>query len=310
MLVALVVAAVVGQQQITHNMALARVRTKNASLSLLGKHALVVGGTNGIGAGIAIRLAQANVSVTIVGRSAERGAEIVKQMKAAAGESDASYDFVACNVMDLQEVVKCTESIKQQHSVLDYLVLTAGIATVQGRTETKQGLDEKMAMHYYSRVLFVNRLLPRLKESTDSRVLFVLSGGVHSSYSHYKDDPELKEHYTLKNAADAAGFYTDIAVDSLSRENPDVTFIHASPGFVSTAWGTEMPTLLRYAIRYITVVVLLAIYSFGVTCGEMPTRFFSLSLSLSLSSIDACKCWESLRRIVLSSCVRAFSVPI
>lgn len=35
---------------------------------------------------------------------------------------------------------------------LDILVLTQGIATTQGRTETEEGIDMKMALHYYSRV--------------------------------------------------------------------------------------------------------------------------------------------------------------
>ena len=38
--------------------------------------------------------------------------------------------------------------------------------------------------------------------------------------------------YSLKNAADAAGFYNDCALDKLSEENPGVAFIHAAPGLV------------------------------------------------------------------------------
>lgn len=69
------------------------------------------------------------------------------------------------------------------------------------------------------------------------------------AYKHYADDFELRQNYSLKNAADAAGFYTDCAFDSLARENPTVTFIHAAPGFVKTSWGTEMPVALRGLIR-------------------------------------------------------------
>ena len=35
---------------------------------------------------------------------------------------------------------------------LDILVMTQGIATTQGRTETEEGIDMKLALHYYSRV--------------------------------------------------------------------------------------------------------------------------------------------------------------
>ena len=46
----------------------------------------------------------------------------------------------------------------------------------------------------------------------------MLSAGVHSAYQNYEADPELAGgSYSIKNAADSAGFYNDIMVDSLSR---------------------------------------------------------------------------------------------
>jgi hypothetical protein len=47
-----------------------------------------------------------------------------------------------------------------------------------------------------------------------------------------KTDPELKENYSLVNAADSAGFYNYLMLDDFSKENPEVTFIHAAPGMV------------------------------------------------------------------------------
>jgi len=58
-------------------MALSAVRARHAQISLSGKVAVVVGGTAGIGAGIAKRLARADASVIVVGRSKQRGDEIV-----------------------------------------------------------------------------------------------------------------------------------------------------------------------------------------------------------------------------------------
>ena len=55
--------------------------------------------------------------------------------------------------------------------------------------------------------------------------------------------------YSIKNAADAAGFYNDIFLDSFSRRFSGATFLHVAPGFVSTNWGTEMPCALRCLVR-------------------------------------------------------------
>ena len=84
--------------------------------------------------------------------------------------------------------------------------MTQGMATMQGYTPTSEGNDEKMTLHYYSRVTFVLGLLPALQKSDMTAiVLSVLSGGVHGPYTNYVKDPSLKNTYSIKNAADAAG---------------------------------------------------------------------------------------------------------
>lgn len=126
------------------------------------------------------------------------------------------------------------------------------MATFQGFTPTTEGIDQKLALHYFSRVAFIDRLMPLLEASDDARVMTVLSAGVHSPYKHFQDDFELsKGNYSLRNAADAAGTYNDIAVDMLAREHKKVTFFHAAPGFVNTNWGTEMNVFVRGLVRLI-----------------------------------------------------------
>ncbi|GMH83296.1 hypothetical protein TrST_g4335 [Triparma strigata] len=123
------------------------------------------------------------------------------------------------------------------------------MATIQGYTETEEGFDQKLSLHVYSRFLFANLLEEKINESEDGRVMSVLSGGVHSSYSGYSNDFELKSKYSVKNAADAAGFYNDCWLDVMSRRNDNIKWGHAAPGFVNTKWGTEMPIVLRMVIR-------------------------------------------------------------
>lgn len=61
----------------------------------------------------------------------------------------------------------------------------------------------------------------------------------------------LQYSYSIKNAADAAGFYNDLGLDALAHDpkNKNVLFVHAAPGFVNTNWGTEMPWYIRYPVR-------------------------------------------------------------
>ena len=102
--------------------------------------------------------------------------------------------------------------------------------------------------------MFARGLLSNLSASDDGRFLTILSAGIHSPFKNYANDFELsKGSYSIKNAADAAGFYNDILVDSFSRKygstGNGISFLHAEPGFVATAWGTEMPAPVRCCVR-------------------------------------------------------------
>jgi NAD(P)-dependent dehydrogenase (short-subunit alcohol dehydrogenase family) len=236
-------------------------------MSLAGKQAVVVGGTAGIGRGVAVRLARAGCAVTIVGRSESRGARVIAEMEAAAaaaadGEEKTAastpssfFFFVRCDCFLLKNVAACVGTLKSKHPRLDYLICTQGMATLQGFTPSQdEGLDQKLTLHVYSRAMFARGLKENLGASTDGRFLTVLSAGIHAPFKDYAADPELsKGGYSIKNAADIAGFYSDIFVDAFSRKygstGNGVSFLHAAPGFVATAWGTEMPGPIRGCVR-------------------------------------------------------------
>jgi NAD(P)-dependent dehydrogenase (short-subunit alcohol dehydrogenase family) len=216
------------------------------SLSSTPLRALVVGGTSGIGHGIALALAKrGDVEVTIAGRSAERGASIVEQLNGVSS-SKQNHKFVAVDGFDLQSVKALATS---SQPAPDILVMTQGMATLQGYTPTiKDGLDQKLQLHYFSRFYLTSLLAPTMKPN--ARVLTVLSAGVHGKYKGYDKDFELKNNssYSIKNAADAAGYYTDAGLEALSEQNPELVMAHAAPGMVNTNWGTEFPAVLRVMV--------------------------------------------------------------
>ena len=237
--------------------------SEKATPQTRGKQAVVVGATAGIGRGISVRLARAGCNVTIVGRSEKRGASVISEMRSAyaeecekeenraADDSSPSYVFLECDCFLLSNVFDCIEKLRKMHSQIDYLVCSQGMATFQGFTPSKEeGLDQKLMLHVYSRAAFARGLAGELAASDDGRFLSMLSAGVHSPFRNYADDPELSlGGYSIKNAADFAGFYNDIIVDEFSRQFDGVSFMHACPGFVATAWGTEMPFPVRWIIR-------------------------------------------------------------
>ena len=219
--------------------------------SFAGKRALVFGGTSGIGRGIALKLGELGASVTVLGRDAPRGAAVVAALQAS--NPAGSHAFVPCNAFLLADVARAAAAAQPEASPpLDLLVLSQGMATLQGFTPTAEGLDEKLALHYWGRVAATRALLPQLRRAPSPVVLSVLSGGVHSPYAGWREDLELRQgRYSLPAAANAAGLYNDVAAEAQAAEagNAGVLFLHAAPGFVNTRWGVELPWLARILVR-------------------------------------------------------------
>ena len=220
--------------------------------------AVVVGATSGIGEACAHRLAEEGFLVVAVGRGgrpgrAEAVVETLTAKSAAAKSADVpSHEFVACDAFSLSNIRETAEAIQAKHPIVDALVMTQGMATTQGFTPTVDGNDQKMTLHYYSRMGMIQSLLPALKQSSmPAVVLSILSGGVHSPYPHLDTDPSLEKNYSIKNAADAAGFYNDLCLDQFAVDHPEIRFVHACPGFVNTNWGSEFHPILRSLVRLI-----------------------------------------------------------
>jgi NAD(P)-dependent dehydrogenase (short-subunit alcohol dehydrogenase family) len=234
-------------------MAAAALRARHAGLSLVGRSAVVAGGTSGIGEGIALRLASLGARVTILGRDAARGAAVVAEMRARGAAAGSAH--VPVDAFSLRALSDFSNAYARDNDALDVLVMSQGMATLQGFTPTVDGLDEKLTLHYFGRVQLVLGLLPLLRRAAQPTVISVLSAGVHSGVADWAKDPALEASYSIKRAADTAGFYNDLAADALARApgNERILFCHAAPGFVATRWGTEMPAPVRWLVRGLQV---------------------------------------------------------
>ena len=96
-----------------------------ADNALNGKVAIVTGGSRGIGAAIARRLAADGAHVVITFRTdAQSAAAVSKQIQDAGG----SAEYHSADLADEQSIVELFENIKAQHASTDILVNNAGVA--------------------------------------------------------------------------------------------------------------------------------------------------------------------------------------
>jgi NAD(P)-dependent dehydrogenase (short-subunit alcohol dehydrogenase family) len=87
------------------------------------KIAVVTGGGRGIGAAIAMKLAQMGASVVVCGRTKKIIDESATQIRKAGGTAEA----IACDVSDWNSVAALAQQVQQKYARLDILVNNAGI---------------------------------------------------------------------------------------------------------------------------------------------------------------------------------------
>jgi len=100
-------------------------------------------------------------------------------------------------------------------------------------------------------MLFTQNLLPLLNAAGSSnelaRVVSVLAAGREGKL--VESDLDLKTNYSLSNAAGHAVTMTDLAMEHLAHENPDVGFVHTYPSGVRTGIGNALPAPLRLGMQ-------------------------------------------------------------
>uniref|UniRef100_A0AC34FK52 NAD(P)-binding protein n=1 Tax=Panagrolaimus sp. ES5 TaxID=591445 RepID=A0AC34FK52_9BILA len=201
---------------------------------------VVVGGTAGIGRGIALSICKYSPSanITLIGRNESAADSVISTL----GNSRAK--FLKADASLMSEIRNVTKKI----NAVDILVLTQGILTMNGRTPTSEDIDTKLALHFYGRMLFVQELLPLLRQSpSGGKVLFVLDSVNGGPTKVNWDDMALEKTYSLTGAAMHATTFTDFMIQHFASkpENENVTFTHAYPGFVKTTLAENLPFYLR-----------------------------------------------------------------
>ncbi|KAJ6612868.1 hypothetical protein B0H10DRAFT_2222758 [Mycena sp. CBHHK59/15] len=123
--------------------------------------AVFAGGTSGVGAAMA--------------RAFARGLP----KPARAGEW--AHEFVRCEATEMANVHTACAGLRARLGRINYLVLSAGSNTMTWAGETREGLDYRLSLRWYSHFVYIQELAPLLAEAAelgqDARVMSVLGAG-------------------------------------------------------------------------------------------------------------------------------------
>jgi NAD(P)-dependent dehydrogenase (short-subunit alcohol dehydrogenase family) len=146
----------------------------DTSKPLTDKIALVTGASRGIGAAIALQLAEAGAHVVAVARTTGGLEELDDQIKAAGGTAT----LVPVDMKDMDGIARLALALNERYQRLDVLVGNAGILgplSPLGHVEPKDW-DNLFAVNVTANWQLVRTMDPLLRAAPAGRAVFITSG--------------------------------------------------------------------------------------------------------------------------------------
>ena len=218
-----------------------------AGLDLTGKTALVTGCNSGLGFETMRVLAMRGVHVIGTGRNLEKAS---KACSSVSGKTTP----VALELSSFQSIIDCADTVNKLGKPIDMLVCNAGINTF-GELDLVNGVERIFAVNHLGHFVLVNRLLPLLKDSKESRIVHV------SSKSAYVQAPEVGIDFDNLRGEREFDYWTAYGRSKLANalfslelasrlEGSNISSNALHPGLVQTNIARNAPVMLRKAFDW------------------------------------------------------------
>lgn len=200
-------------------------------------HALITGGTGGIGKATATELARRGFDVTITGRDATRAEIAAAEIEASSGHRP---NVVLCDLANLQSVTGAAREIRDGLPEIDVFVANAGVAVFGRRRTTDDGFERQFGVNHLGHFVLTTRLADRIMQ----RVVVVSSAGYAMAKDGLRwDDLQWEREYDGWQAYGASKlcnlYFTWELADRLASRGVTANALH--PGFVDTDLGYRRP---------------------------------------------------------------------
>ncbi len=254
---------------------------------------LVTGGSNGMGKGVALALAQRDDQrheVIILCRSEQRGEATVEEISNIT--TNRQISTVLCDLAKLGDVRAAVEEIRGRHDTLDGVYINAGLGYAAGRVETEDGMDPHFQVNYLSQFVLTLNLLDLLEKSDHGgRVVFNVNEGGEILW----DDLQMEKKWgyeagVMQGMAAKRMFY--LRLHRLLAERAGAKVSCYGFRIPKTVWTNQlniiplpmkaMATLLKLFGQFITIE----------ECGEIISPLFCESRSASSKKSGKLMTWK------------------
>ncbi|MFH9089143.1 SDR family oxidoreductase [Streptomyces sp. NPDC017673] len=149
-----------------------------------GKRVVVTGASDGVGLGLARRLAAAGAELVLPVRNEAKGAAAVERIRAA--EPDAEVSTRALDLASLASVEKLAATLEAEGRPVHILINNAGVMAPPTRHTTADGFELQFGTNHLGHMALTGRLLPLLREGR-ARVTTVTSSAARSGKPDWDD---------------------------------------------------------------------------------------------------------------------------
>ncbi|MFL9657025.1 SDR family oxidoreductase [Streptomyces sp. PB17] len=149
-----------------------------------GKRVVVTGASDGVGLGLALRLAAAGAELVLPVRNEAKGATALERIRAA--EPDAEVSTRALDLASLASVQKLAATLEAEGRPIHLLINNAGVMAPPTRHTTEDGFELQFGTNHLGHMALTGRLLPLLREGR-ARVTTVTSSAARSGKPDWED---------------------------------------------------------------------------------------------------------------------------
>lgn len=209
--------------------------------SLVGKRALVTGGTGGIGFETVMALAKAGAEVVVAGRGTAKVDHAVAAVREAV--DTAKVEGLVLDLASLASIDSAAAEVVAGGRPLDLLINNAGVMAVPERRETVDGFELTFGTNHLGHFALTGHLLPALVAAPAARVVTV-SAKVARNKSATLEDPLSKVSYDSGMAAYTKSKLANVVFTlELGRRatGTGITAVAVHPGTSATGLQQHLP---------------------------------------------------------------------
>jgi NAD(P)-dependent dehydrogenase (short-subunit alcohol dehydrogenase family) len=222
-----------------------RTKLNTAVPDLTGKLVVVTGASDGIGRGLAQRLAQAGAEVVMPVRNPAKGATAVEQIRRTI--PGAKVSTRALDLASLDSVAELGRTLNAEGRPIDILINNAAVMTPATRHTTEDGLELQFGTNHLGHFALVAHLLPLLR-AAGARVTTQSSIAARSGTFAWDDLQSEKKYKPMKAYGQSKLAITLFGLELQRRSTAGgwgITSTLSHPGLTSTNMQASGPNMGR-----------------------------------------------------------------